>query len=340
MTRVHFPLTLGAIGLAMALSGELVAQSAVAFDGQLALGAAGATTATPREHTFQVADGQPIRARLFSDEFDTILKLVPPSGEPLENDDFDGTDSQISTVASTGGTWRAVVSAYGDGSGGYRLEISLGAIGTTREIASGELSETDSISAKGHRYDEYSVRVDARSQVVLEMRATDFAPMLVAFGPQGRRYSSEGTGSGGTVSIDIPSAEPGAWRIVATQSETSQAASGSYSVRIVESPTSSTDEERTGSLEESDRRQILGEYFDTFEINGSADRGITLTLTASDFDAYIAARSPSGEWLRDDDSGGESNARLVLPAAAGRWFVIVTSFSPDETGNYTLTITR
>ena len=58
------------------------------------------------------------------------------------------------------------------------------------------------------------------------------------------------------------------------------------------------------------------------------------------FDGFLAARSPSGEWFRDDDGGGETDARLELPPMAGTWLVIVTSFGEGETGRYRLVVTR
>ena len=42
---------------------------------------------------------------------------------------------------------------------------------------------------------------------------------------------------------------------------------------------------------------------------------------------------------QDDDSGGMLNARIVFSAPADGWYrIIVTSFSPKASGNYTLRV--
>jgi hypothetical protein len=96
----------------------------------------------------------------------------------------------------------------------------------------------------------------------------------------------------------------------------------------------------TGALEESDPKDIEGELYDVHRIPGTGDRPLVIQLFSSEFDAYLSARSPSGEWFRDDDGAGDTHARLELPAINGTWFVVVTSYSAGESGRYRLTVGR
>jgi hypothetical protein len=322
----------------------LAAQSTV-HTGRLA--APGSADAKARqEFPFHVAAGQQIEVRLTSTDFYTYLELVPPEGDafykaPLTNDDYGtGTDSRVTAIASGSGTWRAVVGSYDDGQGAFSLEVGLGEAGKVQHIAQRALSEADSVSIKGRRYAIHSVDVGRETELLFEMISDGFQPMLIVESPTGTRYTSGEEGSEDTTTrIEIGSAEPGPWRVLATHAATEEPATGSYAVRMVEVPSPRSDA-ITGALEEADPRDIEGEHYDVHRIEGSATARLELELISSDFDAFLAARSPTGAWYRDDDGAGDQNARLELPAVAGTWLVIVTSFSAGETGRYRLTVAR
>ena len=322
----------------------LVAQSTV-HTGRLGASAS-AESKAKREFPFQAAAGQRIDVRLLSDDFDAYLELVPPEGDsfykaPLTNDDFgDTTNSRITAVASGNGTWRAVVAAYDDGEGGFSLEVGLGEIGRIQNVAQRALGNADSVSMKGRRYAVHSVDVGGDSELVIEMISEGFQPMLIAESPSGTRYTSGAEESeGSTARVEIGSAERGRWRVLATHAAVEELATGSYALRALESAATNTDA-ITGSLEAEDPRDIEGEYYDVHRVEGSSSGRVQIQLVSSDFDAFLAARSPTGEWFRDDDGAGDQNARLELPAAAGTWLVVVTSFAAGETGRYRLTVAR
>lgn len=291
------------------------------------------------EHVFQVAAGQLVEVRVDSGDFDTFLQLVPPSGDTLYNDDFESLrTSRIVTVASVGGEWRAIVSAFDQTSGQYQLAITLGSPGRTRSIT-GSLTEALPLSAKGHRYNRHTYVVDDVTQLFVQLSSQDFEPELILHSPSGEIVTQSFNGSSeNVVTATVPSAEVGSWEIIATHPAHAGPSVGAYTIEVVETDpvVLAEDDIIRGTLGEGDPRQIHGEFYHEHTIRGSADAGITIVLEADDFDAFLAARSPSGEWFRDDDSAGDGNAQIVLPAGAGEWLVVVTSYGPDQSGSYEL----
>jgi hypothetical protein len=297
-----------------------------------------------REHSFEVSAGQRIEVRLRSEAFDAFLELVPPPSEsfyrePLSNDDDGGgTNSRVSAIAGVAGMWRAIVTAFDENEGDYELDIELGAAGTVQNVDRRMLGETDSVSMKGRRYATYSITLPGESQLLVEMTSDDFQPYVIVVSPGGERFTSE-TQDGSVARVDVPGAEAGRWRVVATQDASSEETTGSFALRMIHTPSEGS-EAVMGALQDSDPKDIDGESYDIHRIPGTAGRPLVLQLASSDFDAYLAARSPTGQWFRDDDGGGDTNARLELPALEGTWFVVVTSFSGGGAGRYRLTIGR
>jgi hypothetical protein len=298
-----------------------------------------------REHAFEVLAGQRIDVRLRSDEFDAFLQLVPPATEsfyrePLTNDDDGGgTDSRVAAIAGVAGTWRAIVTAFDENEGDYELDIELGSAGTVQNVERRTLGSADSVSMKGRRYAVYPLTLPGQSELLVELVSDEFEPYVIAVSPSGERFTSEATSEGGIARVEVPGAEAGRWRVLATQDATSEETTGSFAMRMIHSPSAAT-EATTGALEESDPQDIDGELYDVYRIAGTPSRPLVIQLASTDFDAYLSARSPTGQWFRDDDGGGETNARLELPALEGTWFVVVTSFSGGGRGRYRLTVGR
>lgn len=296
-----------------------------------------------QEHVFQVTAGQLIEARLDADDFDTVLQLIPPMGDTLYNDDFENIHtSRIATIATVGGEWRAVVTALDQGSGAYGLVITLDTPERTRSI-SGELTAATPISAKGQRYERQTYTVEGAPQLIIQVTSRNFEPELILHSPSGEITSQiADSPSSNVVIATVPSAEAGIWEIIATHSAYAEGTTGDYTIQIVETTpvVSPVGELIEGELVAGGPRQIHGELYQEHTIAGSAESGMSVVLESDDFDPFLAVRSPSGEWYRDDDSGGDANAMLSLPAEAGDWLVITTSYAADEVGRYELKVYR
>ena len=86
-----------------------------------------------------------------------------------------------------------------------------------------------------------------------------------------------------------------------------------------------------------------GRYSRTYTLKLAAGEQVTIDLESLEFDAFLRVEDAAGKKLaEDDDSGGnELNARIVFRAPSDDTYrIIVTTFSPGETGNYELTVRK
>jgi len=79
------------------------------------------------QYTFWGSPGDVVVVDLFSTEFDPYLILVSPSGDDVQNDDYEGSASRsrIEKVLNESGEWRVLVTSYRPGeSGAYEVSIT------------------------------------------------------------------------------------------------------------------------------------------------------------------------------------------------------------------------
>ena len=75
-----------------------------------------------QSHAFEALEGQEVVVELRSEEFDTFLTVRAPTGEEFENDDFEGTNSQVTFTAGETGTYEVIVESF-SGGGAYTVSI-------------------------------------------------------------------------------------------------------------------------------------------------------------------------------------------------------------------------
>ncbi len=96
-----------------------------------------------------------------------------------------------------------------------------------------------------------------------------------------------------------------------------------------------------GTLGPGDEQLATGEYFDRVTFSGVAGDEIVIELTSTDFDPYLIIIDASDTVLaqEDDSAGAGTGVRMVfrLPES-DTYTVIITSFSPGESGGYALTL--
>ena len=80
----------------------------------------------------------------------------------------------------------------------------------------------------------------------------------------------------------------------------------------------------------------------SYSIKLAADEQVSIELDSSAFDAFLRLEDSAGKKIaEDDDSGGDTNAKIVFRAPReGSYRIVVTTFEPGETGAYTLTVRR
>ena len=95
-----------------------------------------------------------------------------------------------------------------------------------------------------------------------------------------------------------------------------------------------------GELRPGDSQDPSGKFFDTYSFNWTAGTRVVVLLDSADLDTYLTVRSPSGiEQTNDDRPGGGLNSGLDLSLReSGVFTVECSTFSPNSTGDYTLTV--
>ncbi|HJL46195.1 MAG TPA: caspase family protein, partial [Polyangiaceae bacterium LLY-WYZ-15_(1-7)] len=173
-----------------------------------------------------------------STAFDTYLILREPSGEQQDNDDAPGggtTNSRIDLVAQQAGAYQVTVTSYRPGEQGpYQLVVSDGAGGgaaapspapapqaeaqpATGDMVRGELAQGDQTLDSGEFADAYSRSFQAGQSVQIRLASSALDPYLIVRTPSGRQLDNDDlTPQTRNAGVDIPAAEAGTYRILAT----------------------------------------------------------------------------------------------------------------------------
>ncbi len=102
----------------------------------------------------------------------------------------------------------------------------------------------------------------------------------------------------------------------------------------------------TGSLDAADRQSALDSaWLDLYTYQATAGETVTLQLVSDDFDAFLrVGRWVDGGWeeLATDDDGGDDTTSLLTVTfpADGLYEIHARSFLSEQTGRYTISVTR
>jgi hypothetical protein len=96
----------------------------------------------------------------------------------------------------------------------------------------------------------------------------------------------------------------------------------------------------TLTLQDGRDAQHLNAFCQTITYPMSAGKEYVIDLKSTEFDAFLRLEDAGGRQLaQDDDSGGGHDARIVFrPPQDGTYRIVVTTFAPEQVGNYTLSI--
>jgi len=93
-----------------------------------------------------------------------------------------------------------------------------------------------------------------------------------------------------------------------------------------------------GNLGQGDGQLDSGEFVDTYTFLGRAGDRVSLSMTSSDFDAYLLVNGP-GDFSEENDDGSEGDTGAALDLrlpSDGTYRVMATSYEPGESGRYAL----
>lgn len=295
-------------------------------------------------YEFEIEAGQLVTAALRSSEFDAFLRVVSPAGVVFENDDAEGTDSELEFLAVESGLWTVHATGFSeDDLGSYTLTWSAEDSSGDVQTVTGRLA---SLSPKGQPYDSVMVDLGAGTVVFQLTNGADAYLTLLAEGPDGRRQDVYP--EAGATSLTIRGASAGTWALWVAGEEGAAVENLAYTLSAVVVDGSPA-EVIEGRLESTDPRLPLGEFADRLEIEVDGEGPVVIDLASDDFDTYLVVETAGGSPIvkRNDDAdgGGIAMSTVEFSAAevAGRtgvWTVWVTSFGRDQTGDWTLRISR
>lgn len=321
-------------------------------------------------YRFQAQAGDRLEAIARSDEFDTTLLVTRESRwgavEQVAFDDDglgDGTNSRVRFHIQEGGDYTLQVSSYSpDSVGAYQLDLTRReplpapiAVVAGAEI-SGEISSTDAVADDDLPFDAYAFEAAPGQRFEILASSPSF-PTAIEVGRM--------DGSGGWESLAFGDGTMGAQpnsRLIFSPSE-----GGTYIVRIGASeatmrgdymltvrdrgplppapPAGSigVGDSVAGVLAEADGVSPNEKFFDEYDVRTEAGQRLSITARSDVFDTYLIVyrRQVGGEYeivAEDDDSGGDLDSRVLLNSEGGDYRIQVTSYSPGETGDYSLVV--
>lgn len=95
----------------------------------------------------------------------------------------------------------------------------------------------------------------------------------------------------------------------------------------------------TGALTDLDCELDDNSKIDFWEFQGSTGQTVTVTMTSNQVDSFLFLQNPQSQVAaQNDDGAGGSNARIVFTLNTSGPWAIGANASPNQTGNYTLTL--
>ncbi|MCH7873833.1 MAG: hypothetical protein IH965_00870 [Gemmatimonadetes bacterium] len=246
------------------------------------------------------------------------------------------------------------------------LETAGRRIGIDEERA-GKLSDSDSALMDDSFAQAWVLAANGLT-VTIDLVSNDFDAYLMLLGPDGLHLTDDDGAGRCNSRITHTLALEGEYRIVVNTVEAGR--TGAYTLRVAGTAEPADTEpcrggvvaseevlEALAALPTSGHLSGSDEVNDTitatdptiiddgphalvWEIDGSSDAAVTVTLESDAFDAYLLITGPGLEApLSDDDCGGGRNAGVtfVFPED-GTYRVIVTTFRPSDTGPFALIV--
>ena len=304
-----------------------------------------------------------------SSTFDTYL-IVRGPGVREENDDRgDGsTNSRVELELPVNGTYYVAVTSYAVGeSGTYQVRVNAGGSATETgmsalegepsarpllrgEPVDGALTEQDPQLASGEHLDLYVFDGQAGEEIELTMRSSAFDTYVGLSGPNGVQAANDdapGMGTDARLTMTLPA--DGRYTVQATSFAPGSV--GAYTLSLTSGASApvggavahraeelSVGDQVGGALAEGDRPLRTGEWSDVWVVPAHAGDVLDVTLESAQFDTYLIARGLGGLQQENDDADGTNSHLQLRVVEDGPLRLIVTSYAPGETGEYTLRV--
>ncbi len=228
------------------------------------------------------------------------------------------------------------------------------------QVMTSQLTASSPVNSDGRRYAMWSFMGQAGQSVQITMQSGELDSYLILQDQNGNELQRNDDGGGGLNSrIDYTLPYSGAYRIMAMSFRTSGVIFGTYTLSVVggammgQQPlvqnmanpsgvvgTIGIGQQAQGVLSMGDARWD-NKPFQAYNFQCTAGQTFTMSLQSS-WDNYALVFDPMGNVVaRDDDSGGNLNARVTYTCATtGTYRLAVSVFSTSTTpGPYTMQVT-
>lgn len=302
------------------------------------------------EYTLDVPAGALLTADMNSIDFDTFLMVRGPDGSETFNDDFEGSlsHSRVELTAFAGGEYTITASAYSAGEyGDYELSFMIDE-DNPRDFFTGELAEGDDLAEEGQYQDSYEIEAEVGQDLVVDLRSAEFDTYLTVIAPDGETLENDDYTGLGHSHVEQRVRVPGTYTVLVRSF--GEGETGSYTVEYSqeEGPVMGGELEAeaeigsgdsiNGVLEDGDALHEAGEFRDVYSFEAGVGEEVAFDLFSAGFDTYLIVVSPDGTWTENDDYNGSLDHSHITMTTdqAGEYMVIVTSYDPEETGDYLL----
>lgn len=312
----------------------------------LALGEAAALTGESRvdgwlqgaanEHPLLIEEAGLYEITLSSDDFDAFLELEGPNALHHENDDGAGNlNSRLSLFLERGDyrvTARSLYEEVGT-EGLYRLEVASRTLDQTLQN-DGDLPIGEALFGFNEGSPrEYRLTLEEDAIVTLNLRSDDFDTVLEVEG-QGRHLEDD-DGGDGTNSRLRQRLSAGEYTVTARGYGSSE--TGLFELETDLSATAEPTHDGPLPFDEPIQAWLDPGVRDEYVVQIEEAGDYRLDMISEELDAYLELEG-EGVSLNDDDGGNGFNARIQTHLERGEYRATARSFSSQDTGPYSLTL--
>jgi hypothetical protein len=274
----------------------------------------------------------------------------------------------IASAPGRGARWAVAVAEAPQGEGAPTMsEASMEAHRTPASPQSspvsvgqrvrGELARNDQTLPSNEFADVYALDAPAGASYAIDLASEAFDAYLVVVGPNGQRVENDDAGGTRNASLELATPVAGRYLVFATSFRPGEL--GAYELKVLPAQRASgvvaarpagggaaqpaaagAAQTLSGTLAAGDAQLRTGEFSDVHTVELTAGTTVRVRLASGDFDPYLIIQPPSGAQSDNDDvSANDRTAGLDYAVTqTGPHRITATSYRPNETGAYTLTI--
>jgi hypothetical protein len=286
-------------------------------------------------YTLEVAELGQYVIDMRSGEFDSVLSLTGPGVEIEDDDGGNRLDARLRTLLEPG-SYTLTARGLDEASGGFTLGIAFQPLpeGTVlRNSGALELGGASVSGAVAGEPREYSLVLDQRRQVTVDLASSHFDTLLEIVGEQTRLRDDDGGEK--TNSRIVTVLDPGSYKVLAGSTG---ASSGLFtlSAKAGDAPAGTQAVVNVGG---STSGTLVPGGKDRYVLTVARAGTYRFDAIAPDMDVILDLVRAGEQVVTDDDGGGATNARIEVALEAGRYELIVHAWG-GNTGRYELKAAR